>query len=541
MEKLKSSFIVILLFLGVILILLFAMHFELGYVIAESSLPTPSASIEHSTNSATYNANTYYSWISYALTGADLDNDEYYAYSIDDGISWVDHKESVLIIDSTTNKPSISFKIKNSETESNVVKYNTPVRVDASPSINFIETPAGFYTQTPYQINFTYSTYYVPFVTTVQLLPYGAVDTLGAYAGGFVASENGIYRVSTTSETGASTYSDVLVDRIDNAVPEFFVLPQTGGNNGIWGAKATYVIIPKVFPISAVRYQYSFDNYTWTTSLTDENSIYVIDVVPDINKTIYFRAVSGSGVIYDFVPADEDVLKFTTCVDSQKPVVTVDVISSSTVPSNQPVVLDVSSTTGVSGVTVYFSTELTTSQEIKGNQLTIYLPGIYRFYSVSGAGIASDEVIMDFNYIDIIAPEIKGVTAGEIYKTNVSIAITEAATVTVKINNKEETVTLDSFGNVTFTKSGNYVLTAIDVAGNQTQIVFNIEKPNVALITVLCIIFAGVILAFAFLIVFNIKKSEAIKRLVSKTTATDDDNKFLMFKRIRKDKGGNKQ
>ncbi|MDR0752176.1 MAG: hypothetical protein LBF12_06335 [Christensenellaceae bacterium] len=543
MEKLKSPILAILLFLCVTIVLLL-LSTQVNSILAEAApleLTSPEiVSIDHSLTSAYAEDSAFYSWISFEIKGANFETGEFYAFSLDNGTIWKDFYQSSLLIDQTTNASSILFKIKTSSSDGPVTTYNMPVLVDSAPSVDFILPDAAFYSQEAYEVSFNYTPSFVSFSTTIQLLPDGDPVAIPFGFNKFLASENGSYRITTTSATGAVRHSDFVVDRIDTTIPEFAVFPLASGNDGVWAPSVTYVIIPYAIPKSGVVYQYSLDNHSWTSSMSDHNSEYVIDIIPEINKPILFRAISGSSVVFDFEPNPDETTKFITCVDSVKPQLSVELSSSKTTPTNNPVVLDISSTSGVSGVKVFFSTENSSPQELLDGQLTIYEPGIYRFYSVSGAGITSDVVIIDLNHIDKTPPEIKGVASGALCNENVVVGITGAHLVTVKINNKEETLTLSDSDTVTFTKSGNYVLTAIDEAGNQTQIVFDIEKPNVALTVTLSVVFTGLVLALIFLIIANYKKAVSIKQLIEKTTTSDNNNKFLMFKRIRKEKGGTK-
>ncbi|MDR2266169.1 MAG: hypothetical protein LBE09_01105 [Christensenellaceae bacterium] len=548
MEKINSKF---LLFLLAVLLIFFAVSVLISVKascaqadeIAAPSQPTVE-SVTHSTGLSVVESVTYYASITLTLSGAG--ESEYYEYKLGEGTSWIQITGSELLIDFTVSAPLYLRITSNTAGSSSELSYGT-MNVDVGPSVSFVEPEPSFYTPSGYDVSFSYGACFVPFTTTVTLLPYGIPSGIATGATKFLASENGTYRLTTTSATGAIGWSDFVVDRIDNEQPVFDVIAQRGGNNGEWAASTSYVIIPYALPVSGVEYQYSFDNGNWTTSLDDYDTKYVITptLINNHNGTISFRAISGSGLIYNFSPDPEDANKFKTCVDSIVPHLS---LTPKETPepgkvTNVHIVLTVNLDAGLSGATLYFGIEGEPPIPHSAETITIYQPGLYSFYAVSGAGLSTETLTYNANYLDVEKPTIQGATDGSFYNGDVTLSISDAAGIarlSVVRNGKDEAASLDDMNIIRFTKNGTYYITVEDSAGNIAVMFFEIDRPNIGLIVSLTLLSVAVAAAFIWLVLSNMKKAASIRRLVGNSTTTDADNKFLMFKRIRKDKGGNK-
>ena len=112
-------------------------------------------------------------------------------------------------------------------------------------------------------------------------------------------------------------------------------------------------------------------------------------------------------------------------------------------------------------------------------EFTIDSIGIYTVFAEDeeGANSVKEINILSIDEVeepDLIPPEISGVTNGEIYKNDVTPNATDENLSTVTLTRNEMVVSNYQNGS-TISEEGNYVLTARDEAGNETEISFTID------------------------------------------------------------------
>ncbi|MDR3186658.1 MAG: hypothetical protein LBU04_07700 [Christensenellaceae bacterium] len=484
-------------------------------------------------NGAHANGHVYYSEYEFNISG----NWESYYYNISDNEDWIRLESSRISLLQSLNGSNISFKkFQNGQpVEDSLFSYEHKLYIDAAPKITL--DPPLVYSQSNYDVEFELGVSYVGYTITVtnsqgmsSVVPFGVNK--------FNVSDAGTYVITVISDTGAQ-YSITHDALIDTTSPEFIVYALKGGNNNVWATKSTYIIIPIVIPKSGVKYWWSMnDGVTKNPTGSDGMTQYAVDVAPIMNGEIVFGAQSGSGVSFEFQPTSSDASKFITCVDTEIPVLSVDIKGDSTKPTMGKIDLLITTSGNQSGTSVYYSTGTDVILECTTAQLTILQPGIYRFYAVSGAGERSNEVIKDLSFLDITPPEISILSgkpdASGSYKSNIKLLVSNFSTVKISRDGKELNPDFDDAGVFELNKSGNYFVEAFDEAGNRSELMFRISKPNIALIVTLSVLTAGGVGAIIYLVLSNMKKASSIRRLVSSSTVSDDNNKFLMFKRIRK-------
>ncbi|MDR3185822.1 MAG: hypothetical protein LBU04_03290 [Christensenellaceae bacterium] len=468
-----------------------------------------------------------------------------------DAPTWIDFPEnaSSVTIYETVKNASISFRMVNGDgitvAESS---YEHKIFIDSAPEITSFIEPESYF-QTSYQVGFNLGVSYVGY-TVVITDPTSTPTVISPGVTEFAVNENGNYIVTITSNTGAVRDAVYKATKIDTEIPAFTVVaPFEKGYNQVWGTVATYVILAHAIPVSGVRYWWSLDanSVDKVFAEDDEDTKCVISVYPKTNNDIIkFGAVSGSGVTYEYVAPSADIFKFIPWVDTEVPTIEVKQKGDPTILSREKVTLEITTSRNTSGVKVWYAIEGEPPVEHTKSQLEIFRPGIYRFYAVSGAGEVSDDFYVDVKNLDITLPELKLIVQDndvtsqsvKIFNKNVKVSVKDLSSSKVTLNERELDAKFDDAGNITFTKSGFYTVFVYDLAGNESSVTFEIDKPNVALIVCLSILTAGAIGAFIWLILSNMKKAASIRRLVGNSTISDENNKFLMFKRIRK--GGKK-
>ena len=126
---------------------------------------------------------------------------------------------------------------------------------------------------------------------------------------------------------------------------------------------------------------------------------------------------------------------------------------------------------------------------------------------------------------------------------NITLSITSSVkidSITVFNKTKGEFVELEivyngTFTNGTFTltKNATYEVTVTDIAGNAPAITFTIQKPPIWLYVTGSVMGTGAIAAIAFLMIINIRNRKAFMRLQLTAGASDDANKFLLFRKAK--------
>jgi hypothetical protein len=478
------------------------------------------------------NGNVYYSSYEFTIIG---DWQGCY-YKVSDEPDWIIIPESVFSLERSVNGEEISFaKSQNGQIlQSTVFKYDHKLYIDTAPEI--ILNPIEDYFKAEYTVGFELGIAYVGFSITVTTTQ-GISTVIPAGVNQFTVGTEGNYIITALSDTGASktiTYES----RIDLEAPNFLVYALPGGNNGVWASKASYVIIPTTIPKSGVLFWWSTDNgLTKNNTGADELSQYVVEITEPRPGKIIFGAVSGAGVEYVFTPQDDD-LRFILYVDNVVPTLSVKLEGDNSKPTMGKIEVTITTSGNTSGTRVFYAIEKEDFVEYNKSQLTITKPGIYRFYAISGADIRSVDVIKDITYLDITPPVLKVISGNSsgsgIYKSDIKVSSTDLAKVNITCNGDEIESKFDDAKVMEFKKSGFYMIEVFDVAGNRSELIFEISKPNIALIISLSLLTAFGVGAIVWLVLSNMKKAASIRRLVSSSTVSDENNKFLMFKRIRK-------
>ncbi|MDR3186163.1 MAG: hypothetical protein LBU04_05085 [Christensenellaceae bacterium] len=495
-----------------------------------------------------YDGNVYYSAYEFTLSGASSNQSYQYKLEISAEIiidwSGLTTDSDSIYIDYTIKGGEISFRkvsSDNTPVRGSESRYEHKLYIDAAPTVLSFNEITN-YTQTSYLASFNLSTSYAPYHVTITN-PNGDLTIVPDGTNEFNVSMNGRYTLTISSDTGGIQQKFYDANRIDLEIPVFYVEALAGGNAGVWAGSATYYIIPLAIPKSSVRYWYSLDNGISKT-YTDADPVkkaHIVNVTPDANGEIIFGSISGSAVSYQFIPSETDRQKFQTCVDKEIP--TIQVSGAPKLPTNTEVILSITTSGNQSGTHVYYSIDGELPQKYNKATLNISKPGIYRFYAVSGAGLTSSEILVDITLLDVTPPNLKLVSEDKNYNAsknaytgNVRIVASDydKTKTQILLNGKALDQSFDDADVIEFTKRGNYTVEIFDDVGNKAYVTFEIAKPNVLLIVLLVTLTVLGVAGFSFLLYSNMKKAQSIRRLVESSTVTDEHNKFLMFKRIRK-------
>ena len=387
-----------------------------------------------------------------------------------------------------------------------------------------------------------------------------------------VLEEDNVYDIQAISGSGATGEAQIVID--DVKTPKFNVQP-VGGNIGSWtGKEVVFHIIPETDYDKIVYW------YDWRNIETGETGSGVIDEETIRNDAdlgeidvFVFRADMPGQIEYKFYAIyDEQTIwrlpSFAPIVmfDDTPPVLTVngkptaeEGISSK--PTNENITITLNADYMVAGtgyIEVSVDGAATRYAGLSATELTFTITknGFYSFKAVSDTGIASEAASINVTWIIKDGPAVTGTVKsvdyteaqlkGIEFNKDVKITARSYTEVTVTKNGKaiklnaSETTDVSNWGenyvvegSMTFKANGTYMVTFWDEAGNASTVMFTISRPNYGMIFGLSGLGALLLALIIFVIIYISKNRAAMKRVTQAATASDDENKFVMMKRIK--------
>jgi hypothetical protein len=363
--------------------------------------------------------------------------------------------------------------------------------------------------------------------------------------GSFRAAVNGVYTFYALSGAGLSSAKiPVTVSKIDKKIPDIIVELVTGdafGPTGRWTDKDVKFIIregdSQSLPISGVSYEYRLGTVSGFGTVWDEwQAVVGLEQLfnDNMDRPVQFRALSG---------VDIEKLSSTYRVRIDKAAATVTVLGNPTakVPANNiaeqklTVVID-AGLSGYGSLTVSFDGG--EAKPMIGTELAINENGTYLFTVVFNNG----RIITESVYVNMLDPngpefDAHGVAANASVKINVTLDITDyvASSVRITLDGKEIKSSYNgaAVNSMTFTANGTYTVYVRDDAGNEAEFTFTIAKPNYVVIVGSSVGGLGLAALAAYLVIKYLRNKKAFQRLAASATASDEHNRFGLFKKAK--------
>jgi hypothetical protein len=363
-----------------------------------------------------------------------------------------------------------------------------------------------------------------------------------------------LYFLRAEGGNGLSAETEVNVNRLENTTPAFGVIAPEAGTLGSvrWvtgNVTFGFVFISPTAVSGLQKYQYQLSKDggdTWGAwiDVTLIKGAWTLEGSA-ANGMYRFRAISNVGNI------SAVSTEYRVNIDTSEPVIEIVNEELLKTPTNADISLMVRVTYGASGGTFSSSGNSIVERDEHNYhtyilyKVTIRESGDYVLRAQGGNMVFADLEISVTNIVRL-PPAILGSTAGGAY--DLISGRTFSGNVTVFIDDSENlkiTVT-DTDGNeietsivnntMTFTASGSYTITAIDAAGNISEAIFVIDKPEYALIIAVSFVATAAAVLLVMLIFVILRNKKAMQRLAENLSETDCDNKFLMLKKINQTK-----
>ena len=370
-----------------------------------------------------------------------------------------------------------------------------------------------------------------------------------------VMESNGTVVVTATGNNNRfDTATVTLTDIIDSIIPTFTVMSSTASTSGAaWTNGPVTFYFPLTTPapgnISGVTFWFSA--YGDITSAADNRLIPYTDTsftAPAHSGRFFFYAVTGAGAISAasvpwYVNIDMGVPEFTDITGNNPAAFT-----------NQNIVVTFTvAFTGATGSVSFVGggnivNLATVSEDGLTRTLRYTFASNYSFTVriTNPNGEHADLLLTANGRIHRDAPVISGTVSGSEYnqvqlngrsfRTGVTLSVAASADIDrIEVRDADGNLVNADFdgGTHALSRNGTFTVTVVDVAGNTSQVTFTIARLPIAIIIISCVLGVAAVSVILLLVFINIRNKKAIKALISASTASDDPNKFLMFKRIK--------